>query len=307
MARQNGVPSDSEDDFSEVNLASDSIPASTSQEPNDYASKISGSPRILPSKSPTFSRPEAFNLDLDDAFATDDDDIGDKFQFGVISLRPSVVEGEEDEDEPESDHEEVEEGLEDSLEEVDLDRNVTNGHSESATPVNGFASHSHSYSTESHPPLPITTDLPTVSVAEPPTPDEDGQVAFVDVSLSPAQNRASPFRSSTPIHTPRPSTSSIPPDSPPQSARSTGSFHRQQSPHPSISSSPSLPLPASMAAAAPPYTGSHRITRSAGPSTLEKVLSKTRPTHLPPKPKEEDNKHLRDWEDMMKASRVAGR
>ena len=50
----------------------------------------------------------------------------------------------------------------------------------------------------------------------------------------------------------------------------------------------------------------HRHTRSVGPSTLDKVISKTRPTFLPPKPKTEDLKHLADWESMMKQSRAVG-
>jgi hypothetical protein len=50
----------------------------------------------------------------------------------------------------------------------------------------------------------------------------------------------------------------------------------------------------------------HRPSRSVGPSMMEKVVSKTRPTHLPPKSKQEDNKHLADWSTMMKQSRVAG-
>ena len=51
----------------------------------------------------------------------------------------------------------------------------------------------------------------------------------------------------------------------------------------------------------------HRPTRSmVGPSALEKVMSRTRPTYLPPKPKHEDNKHMADWENIMKQSRAAG-
>ncbi|KXN88808.1 TBC1 domain family member 14 [Leucoagaricus sp. SymC.cos] len=49
----------------------------------------------------------------------------------------------------------------------------------------------------------------------------------------------------------------------------------------------------------------HRPSRSTGPSMFEKVRSKTRPTFLPPKPKAEDEKHLADWENMMKFSRLA--
>ena len=50
----------------------------------------------------------------------------------------------------------------------------------------------------------------------------------------------------------------------------------------------------------------HRPTRSVGPSTLDKVISKTRPNFLPPKPKTEDLKHMADWEAMMKQSRAVG-
>lgn len=51
----------------------------------------------------------------------------------------------------------------------------------------------------------------------------------------------------------------------------------------------------------------HRVTRSAGPSALDKVINKTRPTFLPPKTRVEDQKHLADWEHMMKQSRVVGK
>ncbi|CAE6367749.1 unnamed protein product [Rhizoctonia solani] len=51
----------------------------------------------------------------------------------------------------------------------------------------------------------------------------------------------------------------------------------------------------------------HRQVRSVGPSMLEKVISKTRPTHLPPKNKVEDVKHLKEYEEMMERSRAAGK
>ncbi|PPR02695.1 hypothetical protein CVT26_009798 [Gymnopilus dilepis] len=49
---------------------------------------------------------------------------------------------------------------------------------------------------------------------------------------------------------------------------------------------------------------SNRPHRSNGPSAFEKVRSKTRPTFLPPKPKQEDEKHMADWQQMMKQSRL---
>jgi hypothetical protein len=39
---------------------------------------------------------------------------------------------------------------------------------------------------------------------------------------------------------------------------------------------------------------------------FERVVSKTRPSFLPPKSRDEDKKHLADWERMMKRSRAAG-
>jgi len=51
---------------------------------------------------------------------------------------------------------------------------------------------------------------------------------------------------------------------------------------------------------------SPRPPRTAGPSTFQKIVSKTRPHFLPPKNQKEDRKHLADWEAMMKESRAAG-
>ncbi|KAJ6621221.1 rab-GTPase-TBC domain-containing protein [Mycena sp. CBHHK59/15] len=63
-------------------------------------------------------------------------------------------------------------------------------------------------------------------------------------------------------------------------------------------STPPIPVPLS------PKNPTHRPTRSVGPSALEKVRSKTRPSFLPPKSRQEDKKHLSEWESMMKQSRV---
>lgn len=55
----------------------------------------------------------------------------------------------------------------------------------------------------------------------------------------------------------------------------------------------------------PPFR--HRPTRSVGPSALEKVRSRTRPAFLPPKSRQEDDKHMADWEAIMQLSRITGR
>lgn len=93
--------------------------------------------------------------------------------------------------------------------------------------------------------------------------------------------------------------------------------HEPQPPHsaPASSSpsspqnlSPPFPPPSSLHVPTSPtnFTPGHRPTRSVGPTALQKVFSKTRPSFLPPKSKQEDNKHMADWEKMMKQSRVAG-
>ena len=97
-----------------------------------------------------------------------------------------------------------------------------------------------------------------------------------------------------------------PPNSAPASSY-TQSFHLTSS---SPSPSPTLTTPTNSNPTPnptnPKFNPGHRPTRSTGPSALEKVVSKTRPAYLPPKTKQEDNKHMADWEHMMKLSRSAG-
>ena len=57
----------------------------------------------------------------------------------------------------------------------------------------------------------------------------------------------------------------------------------------------------------PPPSASHGKPRSSGPSAFQKVVSKTRPPYLPPKQKDEDEKHRKEWEEMMERSRLAGK
>ena len=110
-----------------------------------------------------------------------------------------------------------------------------------------------------------------------------------------------------------PTLSFIPPDTqvddppqghgqePPDSASVSSSQHNIPSPLPE---SPSVSSPRTPTSPKPPFP---RQKRSVGPSALEKVVSKTRPAYLPPKNKLEDNKHMADWERMMKQSRAAGK
>ncbi|KAJ7070893.1 rab-GTPase-TBC domain-containing protein, partial [Mycena amicta] len=72
---------------------------------------------------------------------------------------------------------------------------------------------------------------------------------------------------------------------------------------PSQATPPTTPPPAPIPL--PPQKPTHRPSRSAGPSALEKVRSRTRPSHLPPKARAEDQKHLSEWQTIMKQSRAA--
>ncbi|KAG9122134.1 hypothetical protein FRC07_001624 [Ceratobasidium sp. 392] len=167
---------------------------------------------------------------------------------------------------------------------------------------------------------------------------EDG-LQSVSLNEKPAQSKPTLSSSTTPINIPLPRSpvslrqEYIYADTPPARAEST-------SPRPYvkpkvISASVSLPIPnltinTEIAAASVDPTSkpqivtsdqpdsapirapavaepvrTHRPAKSVGPSMLEQVISKTRPTHLPPKNKVEDVKHLKDWEVMMEQSRLA--
>ena len=101
-------------------------------------------------------------------------------------------------------------------------------------------------------------------------------------------------------------TNHIPPDSAgtvlsPSSLVSASSATTSES----IPTTNSTASPPNSSRSEPPRRG-HRPSRSVGPSALDRVISKTRPSFLPPKPKTEDLKHMADWEAMMKQSRAVG-
>ena len=101
-----------------------------------------------------------------------------------------------------------------------------------------------------------------------------------------------------------PPPSALPPDTP--TLGNESEIHPGQTAHERSTSLPHL-NPHSPGSSSPrPPSSSHKSTRSTGPSMLERVLSKTRPSHLPPKSRLEDQRHLSDWERMMKQSRAAG-
>jgi len=106
-------------------------------------------------------------------------------------------------------------------------------------------------------------------------------------------------------HRPRSPNLQIQPPSPSKEA-SSSSLHSAPNPTDKTPSSSSPSPPSS--APGPPlnFKRHHNQPRSTGPSAFEKVVSRTRPTFLPPKSRQEDNKHLSDWQTMMRQSRAAG-
>jgi TBC1 domain family member 14 len=147
------------------------------------------------------------------------------------------------------------------------------------------------------------------------TNDGKGQQHTPNSSDSEAQHRATYSEESH--HEPAapdasqesPSPSPPPPQLPPDTWSGDGSeTHPGQTARERSTSTPSLPSSRPSAASSlprPPPSG-HKSSQSTGPSMLERVVNKTRPSFLPPKSKDEDNKHLADWEKMMKRSRAAG-
>jgi TBC1 domain family member 14 len=108
---------------------------------------------------------------------------------------------------------------------------------------------------------------------------------------------------------PSPPPSETPPDTP--TPRDETGTPAEQVPPQKASPTPSLHLPPVTASAvSSPQLSSnhqkHKVKRSSGPSAFEKVVNKTRPTFLPPKSRDEDQKHLAVWEKMMKRSLAAG-
>ena len=149
---------------------------------------------------------------------------------------------------------------------------------------------------------------------------QESPLSIDSTSSDPASHNSDPGQ------TPSTSPSSL--EHPPDSSRSTQSLpNSTQTSNVERSRSLSAAMtPTAIYSSPPPFSGSARLPStsippttgilekpmgrrsisSTGPSMFEKVRSKTRPPFLPPKPRQEDNKHLADWQTMMKLSRNAG-
>ena len=133
-------------------------------------------------------------------------------------------------------------------------------------------------------------------------------VIHVEPPSEDAAHSRSPSSTSQEQHPPDSVASAVTLPITPQSGSSVASTGSLPMPSPNSSAPPSAPpTTAHEASASHPSFFTHRSTKShQGPSMLDKVVSKTRPTYLPPKPRTEDRKHMQDWEKMMKRSRAAG-
>ncbi|PBL00599.1 RabGAP/TBC [Armillaria gallica] len=283
-------------------------------------------------------------FDLDDAFS-DGDDVGFEFSPDVIREEMvrtrSNGDSIEDEDrEPQSTSNGFFHGHDTSVSALDMDgagvsaSSVPSTSSPSISPDGSpqFVSISLSRSTsgaevnngeEEHEEAPETEEAATeeeastypnvqIDVSQPPT-------HRVTLSIDSNHSRASTEHQTLQYDSqpPRPSSDLSPPHSAasaqslpvPMSERcdalSTSISSSSVSAPGTITASESLPNTQPSHLALPQTSNGHRQTRSAGPSILEKVMSKTRPSFLPPKSRQEDKKHMSDWQSMMKQSRAA--
>ncbi len=276
----------------------------------------------LPTEIPVY-HVSPFDGDDDDAFAVSEDLPGSTFSRDAIreEIARNIDNDWAEEAEPQSS----------SLEEHDT--------SVSTLDINGSTEPPHST-----PVSPADTDdsvLPSefsqISLSGGDTHDVDNSVdhgqsdapypsIVIDASESPSQRITfnldhvdSDPHSHSPVE-PSPTTSirSLPPEtmahsSELQQPREVASVSTPSTPPLSVAtnthhSSASSEAPQKNGSTRPPATklAGHRPARSTGPSMFEQVRSKTRPNFLPPKPKAEDEKHLADWQSMMKLSRIAG-
>lgn len=237
------------------------------------------------------SPPPPLNLaDLDDAFADADADAS--FRFSSDALREELASFHRPSDDQESEDTHNSSGLQEIYESLpsihvghtaqNLQRNSSSTHHTPESSKDLSASSAESENTE---------DVYSGSTSI--TGSADAIQASTDFAMS-----EDAIQSHKPSDTPgilNPKSAPLPEHCSPSSFSSLGP----------PDASMTLPQPHSDAKTSgrPPI---HRQSRSAGPSMFEKVMSKTRPSFLPPKPKQEDRKHLADWQNMMKMSQLAG-
>lgn len=272
--------------------------------------------RVIPTRAT--KNPQNNTFDIDDAFDSDGDGPDPQFDFSSAAVREEIarnrswIEAQHDSDE-DGDGAEVQssngwDGTQDtSVSTIDIGGPASVLGSRGSRTEDSLHSNDFSQVSLSEHEPPELSHSPSPSPAEREPAEGDGAahpypVVHIDVSQPPPSRvELAPIRVSYDSYPG--SRLSLPsqehPPTMPRSAPATSSSHSFDIPIPESSSLPLPPTPTSA-------TFSHRPTRSMGPSALEKVISKTRPAFLPPKSKQEDNKHMADWERMMKLSRAAG-
>ncbi|KAK7064109.1 Tbc1 domain family member 14 [Favolaschia claudopus] len=257
------------------------------------------------------------SLDLDDAFADGDDD-EQQFQFSTDSIRQDLARHEpswaDSEFEASIDSEHTQSFEDESVSTLDIDASDPRSPPESALDedeTNGYFSQ-----------ISLSESVPDESSEDPVTqndespkdisPRKDDELTVpsphpypsvvIDASKPPAHRVTLSTSELPPISlrtldeaAPRPASMESPRTEVPPWNHSNGASGAASS----SLSIPPLPVPSS------PKHPIHRPTRSTGPGALEKVMSRTRPSFLPPKSREEDLRHMGEWESMMKQSRIS--
>ncbi|KAJ3892867.1 rab-GTPase-TBC domain-containing protein [Lentinula edodes] len=264
------------------------------------------------------------SLDIDDAFSdTEDQDF--EFQFSPDSIRNDLARnaqswGVEDEDDEKPRNGFFESTMESfSTLTIDSDERSNEDNASSSrfvsiplsNPHDGFPVNSEPH--EEHPPeatetgthyssvfIDLSSHKVTVSVDNTQTsaPLPSASIQSHSRSTSTAESDHSGHSTKS---LPTPELSSVTPTHS-NFAASTSTSVLPASSIPAMTTASVSDTPTSTLKPSPP---THRLTRSVGPSALEKFVSKTRPSFLPPKTRQEDDKHMADWEAMMKQSRAA--
>ncbi|EGN93115.1 hypothetical protein SERLA73DRAFT_163637 [Serpula lacrymans var. lacrymans S7.3] len=251
-------------------------------------------------------------FNFDDAFA-DEDGEDEIFEFSSAAIRKQLAENYTVSDDTPTESGSVILGQDTSVSTFDLDGSIADSRSRSLSPSespqprtpeeldaeDGFSQVSLS---EGHAELEATEEKQITSNGDAISTDKEGAypAVHIDVSKSPSSRveTATDIETNTRYTETYSSNDKLPSSSSinPVSHSFVNEVHSSNLPS-------SLSLPLSIGSASSSFK--HKPARSTGPSVLQQVVSKTRPPFLPPKSREEDKRHMADWETMMKHSRAA--
>lgn len=272
-------------------------------------------PHIIPERATKHAPHRSF--DFDDAFGDDDRDLNTHFKFNSESIREELAarrEAEEIANETNDDHYGHENHGDQSVSTIDIGGPALSAEDEDPLPspsVDGteFSNDFSRVSLSDHSHHAHDFEQEAEHNDQDIQPEAEYPMVHIDASDHPSSTVVQGYELNIPQDSylepkSRSSESSDQLRTPPHSAPASSSNTSFTVPPPNDPpSSSSLNVPTTSQDTKP----KHRPTRSmVGPSALEKVMSRTRPTFLPPKPKDEDNRHLADWENIMRQSRAAG-